>query len=104
MPNRAGGTPTRRYDRIINLDEENSKEHAYLVAVETESEDALFSAEDSLQELAALATTAGAEVVGTMAQRLKSPHPSTMSARAARKNFADCTTSLDSISSSWTTS
>ena len=72
---RAGGTPTRRYERIINLDEENATEHAYLVAVETDSEDALFSAEDSLQELAALARTAGAEVVGTMAQRLKAPHP-----------------------------
>ncbi len=75
MPDRAGGTPTRRYDRIINLDEENAAEHAYLVAVETDSEDALFSAEDSLQELAALARTAGADVVGTMAQRLKTPHP-----------------------------
>jgi GTP-binding protein HflX len=75
MLERAGGTPTRRYERVINLDEENATERAYLVAVETDKEDALFSAEDSLHELAALARTAGAEVVGMMSQRLQAPHP-----------------------------
>ena len=41
--------------------------------METESEDALWSGEDSLVELGALARTAGAEVVGQMIQRLSNP-------------------------------
>ncbi len=43
------------------------------MAVDTQSEDALFSAEDSLDELAALARTAGADVTGRLIQRLRSP-------------------------------
>ena len=48
-------------------------ERAYLVAVEADERDTVWGAEDSLSELAALARTAGALVVGTMIQRL--PHP-----------------------------
>ncbi len=48
-------------------------ERAFLAAVDTDREDALWSAEDSLTELASLARTAGAEVVGTMVQRLRAP-------------------------------
>jgi GTP-binding protein HflX len=47
-------------------------ERAYLVAVEADERDTVWGAEDSLSELAALARTAGATVVGTMIQRL--PH------------------------------
>jgi GTPase len=48
-------------------------ERAYLVAVESDERDTVWGTEDSLSELAALAHTAGATVVGTMIQRL--PHP-----------------------------
>jgi GTPase len=48
-------------------------ELAYLVAVEADDQDTMWSAEDSLNELAILAHTAGAKVAGTMIQRL--PHP-----------------------------
>jgi GTP-binding protein HflX len=50
-----------------------SPERAYLVAVESDERDTVWGAEDSLSELAALARTAGATVVGTLIQRL--PHP-----------------------------
>src|SRR5579883_2997573 len=52
------------------------RERAYLVAVETKSGSA-WTAERSLDELALLADTAGAEVVGRSVQRLDSPHPAT---------------------------
>ncbi|MBI2848323.1 MAG: GTPase HflX [Chloroflexi bacterium] len=48
-------------------------ERAYLVAVETKGKTDVWSAEDSLAELAQLAATAGADVVGSMIQRLSSP-------------------------------
>ncbi|MBV9690541.1 MAG: GTPase HflX [Ktedonobacteraceae bacterium] len=48
-------------------------ERAYLVAVDTDDEKSIWSVEDSLSELGVLARTAGAEIVGTMIQRL--PHP-----------------------------
>src|SRR5262249_51921258 len=52
-------------------------EGAFLAAVETNDEEALFSAEDSITELASLARTAGAEVVGTLIQRMRTPDPTT---------------------------
>jgi GTP-binding protein HflX len=52
-------------------------ERAYLVAVESADQDSVWSVEDSLSELSALAQTAGAEVVGTMLQRLSHPDPNT---------------------------
>jgi GTP-binding protein HflX len=51
-------------------------ERAYLVAVESARRGAL-SANDSLEELAQLAETAGADVTGSTSQRLDSPHPAT---------------------------
>lgn len=51
-------------------------ERAFLVAIES-GEDGGWTAEDSLEELAALAETAGAEVVGKMWQRRDVPHPLT---------------------------
>ena len=51
------------------------KERAFLVAVQsTRSNIAGLDAEDSLEELALLVHTAGAEVVGRAIQRLNSPH------------------------------
>lgn len=48
-------------------------ERAYLVAVDNGDEERMWSVEDSVSELGTLARTAGAEVVGSMIQRL--PHP-----------------------------
>jgi GTP-binding protein HflX len=45
--------------------------------VDSESDSTLWSVDDSLAELASLARTAGAEVAGTMVQRLRSPDPAT---------------------------
>ncbi len=52
-------------------------EHAYLVAVESDEQDSVWSAEDSVSELGALARTAGADVVGSLIQRLRHPDPVT---------------------------
>ncbi|HYU73925.1 MAG TPA: GTPase HflX, partial [Ktedonobacteraceae bacterium] len=52
-------------------------ERAYLVAVDWDEQEGLWSVEDSLRELAALARTAGAEIVGTMIQRLRHPDVAT---------------------------
>ena len=58
---------------MIDLRPEASAEKAFLAGVELDDSESLWSTEDSLEELAALARTAGAEVVGTMIQRLRSP-------------------------------
>ena len=52
-------------------------ERAYLVAVDSDEQESVWSVEDSLSELAALAHTAGAEVVGSMIQRLHHPDVAT---------------------------
>jgi GTP-binding protein HflX len=52
-------------------------ERAYLVAVQRRGQRDGLAAEDSLDELALLADTAGAQVVGRSVQRLESPHPAT---------------------------
>jgi GTP-binding protein HflX len=50
-------------------------ERAFLVAVQLRSQTTGLDADASLEELALLAHTAGAEVVGNTVQRLESPHP-----------------------------
>lgn len=60
---------------MIDLAAESRPERAYLVAVETDNDDALWDVEDSLAELTALAQTAGAEVVGSLSQRMSTPTP-----------------------------
>jgi len=52
-------------------------ERAYLVAVDSDEQESVWSVEDSLSELATLAHTAGAEVVGSMIQRLHHPDVAT---------------------------
>src|SRR6185295_12144760 len=52
-------------------------ERAYLVAVEAKRREGGISAEASLDELALLAHTAGADVVGRTVQRLDNPHTAT---------------------------
>jgi GTPase len=51
------------------------QERAFLVAVQRRGQHDGLDAEASLDELALLAHTAGAEVVGRVIQRLESPHP-----------------------------
>ncbi|GAC1648146.1 MAG: GTPase HflX [Ktedonobacteraceae bacterium] len=64
---------TAKQDRPIDTGVHPKLERAYLVAVASNESDTMWSVEDSVSELGILARTAGAEVVGTMIQRL--PHP-----------------------------
>jgi GTP-binding protein HflX len=68
---------TTKSDRLIETGVNRGLERAYLVAVEAAEQDGMWSVEDSLLELEALAQTAGAEVVGTMIQRLPHADPQT---------------------------
>jgi GTP-binding protein HflX len=54
------------------------KERAFLVAVEIQGQEGLLSINDSLEELALLADTAGIEVVGQAQQKIKHPNPKTL--------------------------
>lgn len=54
------------------------EERAILVGVELQSHPSLLSLEDSLDELALLAKTAGVRVVGRLTQRLEAPNPATL--------------------------
>ncbi len=53
------------------------RERAFLVGVELRSEPSLLSLNDSLEELALLADTAGLDVVGETTQKLDTPHAET---------------------------
>jgi GTPase len=70
-------TCTAKNQRLITLTDKSMVERAFLAAVDTGRDDALWSAEDSIAELASLARTAGAEVVGSMVQRLRRPDSAT---------------------------
>ncbi|HEX5439269.1 MAG TPA: hypothetical protein VFW76_00165, partial [Ktedonobacterales bacterium] len=89
------GLPTARNERLINLRAEQRPERAYLIAVDVESEEPLWSAEDSLEELAALARTAGAEVVGAGAQRLKTVNPTLYVGKGRAQELAQLRDELD---------
>jgi GTP-binding protein HflX len=62
--------------KLAPIDLTPSPERAFLIAVDTGS-DVGWPAEDSLQELASLARTAGAEVVGAEWQQRRHPDPDT---------------------------
>ena len=64
-------------------------QRAYLVAVESDGDEKLWSVEDSLNELATLARTAGAEVVGTMVQRLHHPDVATYLGKGRLQELAE---------------
>ena len=66
-----GNVTTAKQDRTVETGAHGRLERAYLVAVDSEEQESLWSVEDSLSELGALARTAGAEVIGTMIQRLR---------------------------------
>ncbi len=53
------------------------RERAFLVGVDLQQEEDLLSIDDSLEELALLADSAGLDVVGRIAQRLNAPNPKT---------------------------
>jgi GTPase len=59
------------------------------VAVESEEDEGLWSAEDSLSELCTLANTAGAEVVGKMIQRLRHPDVATYLGKGRTQELSD---------------
>jgi GTP-binding protein HflX len=64
-------------------------EHAMLVAVDQNESESLWSVEDSLSELGTLARTAGAEVVGTMIQRLRHPDVATYIGKGRAQELCD---------------
>lgn len=64
-------------------------EHAFLVAVDHDESDSVWSVEDSLSELGTLARTAGAEVVGTMVQRMRHPDVATYIGKGRAQELFD---------------
>ncbi|HEX5157028.1 MAG TPA: GTPase HflX [Ktedonobacterales bacterium] len=86
---------TAKNERVINLRAEQRPERAYLIAVDNESEESLWSADDSLEELAALTRTAGAEVVGSGVQRLKSVNPTLYVGKGRAQELAMLREELD---------
>jgi len=53
------------------------RERAFLVGIDLQQEKDLLSIDDSLEELALLADSAGLDVVGRISQRLNAPNPKT---------------------------
>lgn len=64
-------------------------ERAFLVAVEQDESENVWSVEDSLSELGTLARTAGAEVVGTMIQRMRHPDVATYIGKGRAQELSD---------------
>lgn len=74
---------------MIETGARGKPERAYLVAVEHEDEENMWSVEDSLDELASLARTAGAEVAGKMIQRLRHPDVATYLGKGKVQELSD---------------
>jgi GTP-binding protein HflX len=90
------GYATTKNGRLITSETSAQRpERAYLAAVETTAEDAIWSASDSLAELASLARTAGAEVAGTLIQRLRTPDPATYLGKGRANELAQLRVELD---------
>src|SRR5579872_3114547 len=83
------GRITAKQDHTIETGAHGGPEHAYLVAVDTDKPDDLWSVEDSLSELGALARTAGADVVGSLIQRLHHPDVATYPGRGRAQELSD---------------
>jgi GTP-binding protein HflX len=86
---------TPKVNRIIDQRAANGAERAFLAAVELTSAENLWSADDSLLELASLARTAGAEVLGTMSQRLRRPDTTFYLGKGRANELADLRRELD---------
>ncbi len=80
---------TAKQDRLIDTGVKRGPERAYLVAVESNDKDSIWSVEDSVSELGILARTAGAEVVGTMIQRLSHPDGLTYVGKGRAQELSD---------------
>jgi GTPase len=80
---------------MITLTGKNTAERAFLAAVDTDRDDALWSAEDSISELASLARTAGAEVVGNLVQRLRTPDQATYVGKGRAHELAELRLQLE---------
>jgi len=80
---------TPKQDHLIETHSRSRLENAYLVAVEHDQNESLWSVEDSLSELATLAHTAGARVVGTMVQRLRHPDVATYVGKGRAQELTD---------------
>jgi GTP-binding protein HflX len=91
----AGGINTGKQSHIIERDAQGTPERVFLVAVELPSEDPLWSVDDSLEELASLARTAGAEVVGTLTQRLRHPDATHYVGKGRAQELAQLRDELD---------
>jgi GTP-binding protein HflX len=84
-----GNCITTKQDRTVETGAYGRQEHAYLVAVEDDEQESLWSTEDSLVELGTLARTAGADVVGTMIQRLRHPDSATYIGKGRTQELSD---------------
>jgi GTP-binding protein HflX len=74
---------------LIDISSHNKLERAYLVAVERNESESLWSVEDSLNELSTLARTAGAQVLGSMVQRLRHPDVATYIGKGRTQELSD---------------
>jgi GTPase len=80
---------TAKQNHLIDMSSRERREHAFLVAVDQDESESLWSVEDSLSELETLARTAGAEVVGTLIQRLRHPDVATYIGRGRAQELRD---------------
>ena len=80
---------TPKQNRLIDISSRGGHEHAFLVAVDQDESESLWSVEDSLSELGTLARTAGAEVVGTLTQRLRHPDVATYIGKGRAQELRD---------------
>src|SRR5207248_1772036 len=80
---------TAKQNRLIDRFSREGREHAFLVAVEQDESESLWSVEDSLSELGTLARTAGAEVVGSMIQRMHHPDVATYIGKGRAQELSD---------------
>lgn len=81
------GITTKR--DLIDTGIKSTAERACLVAIEADEHDTMWGVEDSLSELEALARTAGAQVVGTLIQRLPHPDPLTYVGKGKAQELRD---------------
>lgn len=85
---------TTKHERLIDASSHAQPERAYLVAVEQDESESLWGVEDSLNELGTLARTAGAQVVGTLIQRLRHPDVATYIGKGRAQELADLAKSV----------
>jgi GTPase len=80
---------TAKQNRLTDMSSREGHEHAFLVAVDQDESESLWSVEDSLSELGTLARTAGAEIVGALIQRLRHPDVATYIGKGRAQELRD---------------